>query len=99
MNPITRKMLREVSEDEQARAAYPPRPARCEARVLVTTTVSRYERACYRPAASGSAGGFCWQHDRIATDPEACPDCGEAPMDVGTPCACFRNTDERSATR
>ena len=67
MTPMTRKMLREVEEDEQARAAYPPRPARCDYRLVVNepgTTTLAYTRNCKRPA---RASGLCWQHERSAT--------------------------------
>jgi hypothetical protein len=56
-SPMTRSMLREQVEDEQARAAYPARPARCDYRLRPAGAT--YTRSCKRAA---GPSGFCWQH-------------------------------------
>lgn len=69
---MTRSMLRELNEDEQARAAYPPRPERCAYRLVREESTSRYTGQCKRAGRQVIYSGhtaltrpLCWQHARM----------------------------------
>lgn len=72
-SPMTRKMLRELAEDEQARAYYPPKPERCAYRLVRTSgSIGRYLTQCQRAGRQIIYSGhtaltrpLCWQHAQM----------------------------------
>lgn len=71
-SPITRSLLRGISEADAARAAYPPKPERCAYRLVREESTSRYTGQCKRSGRQIIYSGHealtrpvCWQHARI----------------------------------